>query len=83
MSAKEQAIQDIKDELRRQGKCFIAFHTELNPAIGRLVMQQIKRQAEASFPFRTPRHKSILVARCFFCDGQIQYSNYSKYYEGK
>ena len=44
LTAKQQAIQDIKNDLRSSGKCFIAFRKELNPAINRLVRQQIKNQ---------------------------------------
>ena len=42
MSAKQQAILDIREELQRQGKCFIAFHSELNPAINQLVEEWIE-----------------------------------------
>ena len=31
MSVKDYAVQDIQEELSRQGKCFLAFHEELNP----------------------------------------------------
>ena len=44
MSAKNQAIQDIKDSLKREGKAFIAFRSELNPVMRRLVNDQLKEQ---------------------------------------
>ena len=44
MSAKESAIQDIKESLRLQGKCFIAFQKKLNPIMDELVTNQIKAQ---------------------------------------
>lgn len=44
MTAKEQAIRDIKNDLRQSGKCFLAFHRELNPIMSELVNNQINRQ---------------------------------------
>ena len=44
MSAKQQAIEDIKKDLKRQGKCFLAFHTVLDPIMRQLVRQQLKQQ---------------------------------------
>lgn len=44
MSAKEKAIEDIRESLRVQGKCFLAFHKELNPIMDELVNEQIKAQ---------------------------------------
>ena len=44
MSVKDQAIQDIKESLRIQGKCFLAFRTELNPIMEELVNEQLKAQ---------------------------------------
>lgn len=44
MSAKQQAIEDIKKDLKKQGKSFLAFHTVLNPIMHRLVLQQIQKQ---------------------------------------
>lgn len=44
MSPKKQAIQDIREELQRNGRCFLAFHSELNPIMRRLVNNQIKLQ---------------------------------------
>ena len=34
---KKQAVHDIQEECQRQGKCFLAFHEELNPVIEHLV----------------------------------------------
>ena len=44
MSAKESAIKDIKESLQLQGKCFLAFHKELNPIMQQLVRNHIKSQ---------------------------------------
>lgn len=44
MTAKGQAIQDIKDELKSEGKCFIVFITELTPTINKIVGEYIKQQ---------------------------------------
>lgn len=38
VSAKEAALQDIKDELRKKGMKFIPFRSELNP-----IMREITR----------------------------------------
>lgn len=44
LTAKEQALKDIKTELRTQHKAFIAFKTELNPIIRKIVSEQLKAQ---------------------------------------
>ena len=44
MSAKQQAIKDIKQELSLHGKCFLAFRTELDPVMEELVSNQLKAQ---------------------------------------
>lgn len=44
LTAKEQALKDIKAELRTQNKAFIAFKTELNPIIRKIVSEQLKAQ---------------------------------------
>lgn len=44
MTAKKSAIRDIKESLRNQGKCFLAFRQELNPIMDRLVSEQLKAQ---------------------------------------
>ena len=40
-SAKEQALQDIKEELKREGKHFINFRPELNSIMRKLVKSHI------------------------------------------
>ena len=50
MTAKQLAIQDIKDDLKAQGKCFLAFHSELNPIMNKLVTRQIRRQKQLQSP---------------------------------
>ena len=44
MTAKETAIQDIKDELRQESRCFIAFRKKLNPIMKKLVKNYITLQ---------------------------------------
>ena len=43
-NAKQKAIEDIKDDLQRNGKCFIAFITELDETMDNLVKEQIALQ---------------------------------------
>lgn len=40
MSAKEQAIIDIQEELQREGKCFLAFRSELDPIMSSIVKRE-------------------------------------------
>lgn len=44
MTAKQQAILDIKESLRRESRAFIAFRTELDKPIQALVDNHIKEQ---------------------------------------
>lgn len=44
MSARECAMQDIREDLAKRGKCFIAFHSELNSVMRQLVTEQLKAQ---------------------------------------
>lgn len=44
MTAKQQAILDIKECLRRESRAFIAFRTELDGPIQALVDNHIKEQ---------------------------------------
>lgn len=44
MSAKQCAERDIRESLKIQGKCFLAFRTELNPIMDTLVNEQLKAQ---------------------------------------
>lgn len=84
MSPKDLAVKDMKEDLSKENKNFLAFHNEINPAIRRLVSNQIKKQIEITNPFNMPvRHKSQLVARCFFCKGNVKLENYNKYYANK
>jgi len=84
MTPKDLAVRDIYNDLSKQGKSFLAFHNELNPAIRKIVSSQIREQVSITNPFNLPvRHKSQLIARCFFCKGNVQYENYNKYYENK
>lgn len=46
MSAREQAIQDIKDDLKKSNCFFIAFRKELNPVMRALVKEQLKAQKQ-------------------------------------
>ena len=44
MTAKQQALKDIKDELRQENKAFIAFRSELNPIMRRIVSEYLHQQ---------------------------------------
>lgn len=44
MSAKQQALQDIKAELKSEGRSFIAFYRELNETMKELVKEHINKQ---------------------------------------
>jgi hypothetical protein len=48
MTAKQQAIKDIRKSLKANSKAFIAFRTELNPIMDELVNEQIKQQEHVS-----------------------------------
>ena len=43
-SAKRQAILDIKEELSKNHKCFLAFKSTLNPIMDLLVESQLEEQ---------------------------------------
>lgn len=84
MTPKDLAVRDIQNDLSKQGKTFLAFHNELNPAMRKIVASQIKRQVSITNPLNMPvRHKVQLEARCFFCKGKVKFENYRKYYESK
>lgn len=42
--AKFIATMDIKRELRREGRCFIAFRVELNPVMKDILKEYLKEQ---------------------------------------
>ena len=46
MNAKELAVKDIKEELKKYNKCFLAFHSELNNPIRKIIKSYIKKQEE-------------------------------------
>lgn len=46
MTAEEQATLDIKDDLRKRSKCFLAFKKKLNPIMNKLVENYTKIQEE-------------------------------------
>ena len=84
MTPKDLAVQDMREDLNRQNKSLLAFHNELNPAMRKIVFSQIKEQVSITNPFNMPvRHKTQLMARCFFANGQVKLENYRKYYENK
>ena len=84
MTPKDLAVRDMKEDLRRQNKSFLAFHNKLNPAMRKIVSAQIREQVSITNHFNMPvRHKTQLMARCFFANGQVKLENYSKYYESK
>ena len=48
-TAKQQAIKDIRDELKKNHKAFIAFKKVLNPVMDELVEEQIHAQERVSY----------------------------------
>ena len=40
MNVKDYAVQDIQEELTRQGKCFLAFRSELDPIMSSIVKRE-------------------------------------------
>lgn len=48
MSVRELATRDIQEELSRQGKCFLAFRTELDSIMEKLVEEESNKQLIAS-----------------------------------
>lgn len=44
MTAEELATQDIKNELRLESRCFIAFREKLNPTMSEIVNKYTKLQ---------------------------------------
>lgn len=82
MSAKEIAEQDIREDLKKQSKCFLAFRSELNPVMRRLVREQLHEQMALQHPVRPSHTNSQLVAHCFLTvSGEARLMNYSKYYK--
>ena len=84
MSAKQQAIRDIKEFLKKESKCFLAFRTELNPVMAYLVNSQIKAQMHKNRKrkkFINSKINSQKVASCFFiAANRADYTDYSQYY---
>lgn len=46
MTACQSAINDIKDDLKSSGRCFLSFRKELNPIMKDIVDNAIKKQEE-------------------------------------
>ena len=78
MTAKQQALKDIQNELEKEQKTFIPFIASLNPIMGQLVDEQLKKQGVKRIP---SRHRGQLVAHCLCLSNKVEYSNYRKYYE--
>ena len=81
MTAKESAIQDIMIDLEKQGKCFIAFRTDLNPIMHSLVHNQL--DAQRLFGPKPNKANYQLIATCLFSKetGKVKLDNYTHYYE--
>lgn len=47
MTARSKAIEDIKEELKKESKSFLAFRTELNPVIKKITSEYIELQKKA------------------------------------
>ena len=87
LSAKQQAIIDIKEDLRKQNKCFMSFKKKLNPIMEKIVNNHLKDQRHITTSLWQKHTKSgtQLIAHCFFCksDNSVEFNNYSKYYEDR
>lgn len=86
MTAKQQAVEDIKNDLLQQSKSFLMFNRRLDPVMRKLVSRHKEAQRKVIDPFYTLNKKpSQLVARCLFCKetGNVTYTNYQKYYNEK
>ena len=82
MTARDKATQDIREDLMHQNKCFIAFKSELNPIMRRLVREQLREQNKLPHYSRPNRSNSRLIAHCCFiaASNTATLSNYQKYY---
>lgn len=47
MTAKEKAIEDIKEDLVRESRSFLAFRRKLDPVMRKMVSDYIELQEEA------------------------------------
>lgn len=83
MSVKECAIQDIKEDLKKQEKSFIGFIQSLDPIMDDLVNSHIKAQEEKGMFKYYDKSNSRLEARCLYDSGKITFLSYTKYYEKK
>lgn len=81
MTAKQQALMDIKKELKENHKSFLAFRTNLNPVMDKLVNDYIHLQNSLSFPHPHTRTNSQLIAHCFLAKGVAHLYDYTKYYD--
>ena len=61
--AKQQAIKDIKDDLKQTSRAFITFIEELNPVMDTLVEEQIEeqKQIKRSYFFSMWSTKKVLT----------------------
>ena len=55
MTAKQSAIKDIKEDLKKESKSFITYRTELNPVMEKLVKEHIRQQSYCLSQF-TSKH---------------------------
>lgn len=44
MPAKKQALKDIREDLKKEGRAFIAYKSELNTSMRNLVHRQLREQ---------------------------------------
>ena len=82
MTAKQQALVDIQEDLNKNHKSFIAFRNELNTVMRKIVSEQIKNQRHLTSPFNNSPANSQLVAHCsFISKGNVDFNDYTKYYK--
>ena len=84
MTPKEQALLDIKEDLKKENKRFIPFRKNLAPVMRKLVRQQLKTQSTLKHWARPSKANSQLIAHCsFLAKGNVKLDNYDKYYNEK
>lgn len=86
MTAKQIAIQDIKNEFKLSGKTFLAYKQELNGIMRKLVSNQIKEQKKVAFTLFSyvPKANCQIVAQCKYkAPNDVTLELYDEYYENK
>ena len=82
MTAKQQALKDIQEDLQKENKSFCGFILRLNPIMQNLVHEQLIDQAKKNRE-NNPRKRitrpmhSTHIATCFLINGNTQLKRYN------